>query len=735
MPKVYDVKLNELAGRLSADGTLSEIDVNALIDQAMADGALSSAGRNELKILLCRYADQLESPAARDRLQGFIGIVDKSIRELAYRTEKDKGVIDVAEAEALLALARNNPRISKRETLSLQGVMIAMHLTPAARAELERGLAKTGAPSLDLKLPPILGRTYVLSTEGHFSTGSGAAPRYDENGALTVYRAAAALARAPADVLKDVPTAVKEKLSAHLQRALAAGEDAGPLPQLWKQRLRAGAATTLLALIEGCGADDTAVRAQALDLYFAAADREPDGGLRASMFFNLERLEASLTPADQARLQALGNLVIPTRPPYDKWLADGKREIHVKHYAHADCWANNAEPVAAYRARGFQVVEDHSAETPKRWILEGTNAAAPGGPIKVKVDLVQSHDGIFQSMSDPDNQVILYTGHSNLGGNVSEELRLGPQEKGAKLILLAMCRGKQNMFEVANKYSASHFITTNHPSYFTSMMPMTMGVIDGIMNQWDYDTMRAHIPAIWDTDQIDNYFFPNQRRRYALYDLDRDGVVDGRGPGVDRIYNVGLKVPAGAKADGVPRANDYAPEDLDGSKVLHAVQFLNTLMTYHVEHGPGSSAFGAADADAFLSGGWFAGRDTELVRLTKETVGDRDLVRVQVNKALADQTWPVLGAIVQCEVAKLLAKERRGGALSREDLGRALLFAGEYLSYMYCSAEEAEAAVRAIGRDAGLPKLSFAKLAEAIDTDGHGYATDQQLQALLARLQ
>jgi hypothetical protein len=736
MPKIFDSKLNTLAQQLVADGRLSTADVNQLIDAAMENKDLSSAQGKELKAIASSLADRLDSPEAKQRLLGFIGIVDKSIRNLAYSVEKEKGIIDTPDAKQLVDLARRNVLVSTRDRLSLQSVMIAMRLTPAARAELEAALGPPtpSVPTIDLKLPPILGRTYVLSPDGYLTTGSGAPPSFDENGALTLYRAAMALSRADGVPFATVPTAIKEKLVAHLEKAFAAGQEDRTLPQIPKQRMRSGAATILSSLIEGCGASDAAVRQRALDLYFKQATAEPLGGLRASMYFNLARLESTLSAVNKAALGTLAELVIPTKPPYDLWLKDGKRELHVMHYAHEDCWKNGADPIAAYQTLGFKVVEAKTDSKPKRWLLEGVNDKAPGGPLKVKVEIKQTHDGIFQSMDDPDNHVILYTGHSNLGGNVSEELRLGPAEKGQKLILLAMCRGKQNMFEVANKYSASHFITTNSPSFFSSVMPVAMGVIDGVMNLRDYDGIRAHTQPISDTGQIDNYFYPNQARRFALYDMDQDGVVDGKGEAIDRLYNVGLTVPAGTKVDGVPRVNDYTIEDLEGSKVVHAVQFLNTLMTYHVDHGHNSSSFKAGDMDSFLSGGWFDGPLTELVRLTKRKVDGSDMVKVEVNKALADQAWPVIGALVQFETVKLLAKERNNGKLSDDDNARAMLFAGEYLAYMYCSFEEAEAAMKAIGKIAGKAKLGYDVATKAVEADGDGYVTDTQMRALLAAI-
>src|SRR5690606_23993476 len=148
--------------------------------------------------------------------------------------------------------------------------------------------------------------------------------------------------------------------------------------------------------------------------------------------------------------------------------------------------------------------------------------------------------------------------------------------------------------------------------------------------------------------------------------------------------------------DGVVRPSDVKAEELDGTKVLHAVQFLNTLMTYHVDHGHHTSSFKHGDMDNFLSAGWFDGPADEKVRLEKNPDGK---IEVRVNKGLADQSWYVLGTILQFEVTRLLLQERNGGTLTKQDEARAALFAGEYLAYMYCSLDEAVAAIRAVARD------------------------------------
>ncbi|MBN2360083.1 MAG: hypothetical protein JXR83_11575 [Deltaproteobacteria bacterium] len=744
MPRVTDANIRLLVQQLAQDGVIDRKDVDQLVDAALNDKILSDTERKDLRQVLTSLGDKFDCAETRQRLKSFLAITNAGLRNLSHQLERDDGVIDIEDAGKLVDLANKDGSISGRERYSLRAIMVSSKLTDDARARLAAavdGVAPTPPTPpptppvdtpIDLNLPPVAGQKYTLSPAGHLVTGSGSPARYDEQGAISIYRAADALARADGVPLASVPTAVKEKMLEHLQRAFDAGRETDPLPRVSKQRMRSGAATTLLCLIEGCQAAEAPVRQRALDLYFKQALAEPLSGLRASMCFNLERLEGALDAADRTRLQQLRDAVIPKQPPYDKWFADGKREIKVKHYAHAECWQYGANPIDRYTGRGYQLVEKHEDEKPPRWVLSKTNSAAAGGPISMQVEVYQTHDGIFSAMDDPDVNMILYTGHSNLGGNVSEELRLGSEQKGEKLVLLAMCRGKQNMYEVANKYPNCGFVTTDNPSSFSSVMPVAIGLTEGVLNQRDYVGIREATQDIWDSGGKNNYFYPHEARRYALYDQDRDGVIDGRNSTVDRLFHVDLKLPPGTKVDLVARANDYQVEDLDGTKVQHAVQFLNTLMTYHVDHGNHTSAFKHGDMDCFLSKGWFDGPTDKLVKLDQVTVNGKPMLEVRVNKALADQSWFSLGTLLNFEVCRELLRQRAGGTLSAEDEARAALFAGEYLCYMYCSFNEAAAAVRGIGRYCQhLHDLDFRSLYQAIESDGHGYVTDKQMQALL----
>lgn len=732
MPAITNANIRALAQRLAQDGAVDKKDVDALVDAAMQDSTLTGAERAELREVLKGFADKMDSAETKQRLKSFLAIQNGGIRELAHTLERDDGVIDAGDAAKIADLVNKDGRVSGRERYSLAAVMVGARMTDEARAALKAtaGEARPDNPTpgrlVDLGLPEVDGKKFQLSSEGFLTAGGPA--RYDEAGAYEVYQGADALTRADGAALKGVPADVQAKLLSHLEKAFDAGKETSPLPEVSKLHMRSGAAATLIALIEGAEGD---LKQKAVDLAFQQAFAEPMHGIRASLFFNLERIKDQLSPADQAKLGELEKAVIPQKPPYEKWFEDGKREINVKHYAHHECWIHGGDPIRDYQNDGFKVVSTFENEEPKRWILEKDNPDAPGGNVKMRVEIVQSHDGIFQSMDDPDVNMIFYTGHSNLGGNVSEELRLGTEEKSEKVILLAMCRGKQNMFEVANKYPNSHFVTTDKPSYFSSVIPVALGMANGALRLDDYGGMKEKTRRIWDEGGNKNYFYPDEPRRYALYDLDKDGVIDSRGAHVDRLYDVALKKPDANRLDGVPRATSVSAEELDGTNVLHAVQFLNTLMTYHVDHGHHTSAFKSSDMDNFLSAGWFDGPLDEKVRLEKTPDGK---VEVRVNKALAEQSWAVLGTLVQYEVVKQLLAERNGGTLTKKDEARAMLFAGEYLAYMYCSLDEAQAGIRAISRDSEhLPGTSFNDLYQAIDADGHGYVTDKQVEALVGQ--
>ena len=740
MPRV-DAPVRSMIEQFASAGSITRDQATQVLEATLADKTLSRAERKELIQALATHADKFE-PDAKSAVQTLLNTRLAVLRQPVLDALSD-GVVDLADAQKLLNLVTADGKITGNEKYSLRSLMVANKMTPDAQAAMAAkvGGASSGGtvakPTLDLNLPQVEGSGYRLSPEGHFQVGAQTTPpRFDEHGALATYRAATALAAAPRDVLKDVPTDVKANMVTHLDKCFDAGQNSAALPQVSKARMRSGAATALLAVIEGCKTPaDKAVKDKAVSSFLKHAAAETDPGLRASMYFNLKDVAGSLSTEQKKSLGELASVVVPQRPEYEKWFANnGERTINVKHYAHDECWIHGANPETIYAKMGFKLIEKNETAKPPRYVYEKTNANAPGGEVKMRVEVLRTHDGLFDSMDDAKTNAIFYTGHSNLGGNVSEELRLGTEEAGNKFVMLGMCRGKQNIPEFANKHPNTHFVTTDAPSYFSSMPAVVTGAASALLGLKDYQGMQSGTGRIWDENGNANYFYPNEERRYALYDLDRDGRVDAKGSARDRLFDVGLSFPKGTKVDLQPRDNDYKASELDGGKVLHAVQFLNSLTTYHVDHGHNSSKLDNKDMDAFLGGGWFEGPKDEAVRVKKETVDGKTMYRVSVNKAFADQSQFALGAMVQFETIKQMLADRNGGTVSTDDKLRALLFSGEYLAYMYCSYEEAHGSIRGLAAKEGMGGLNFDKLMKAIDADGHGYVTDAQVAALRSQL-
>jgi hypothetical protein len=477
------------------------------------------------------------------------------------------------------------------------------------------------------------------------------------------------------------------------------------------------------------GADTPAVRDQAAKAYLDRAIREPNEALRANMFRNIEPLRGQLSAENAGKVDRLKTLVLPQTPPYAEWFGarNPTKTLEVRHYAHKECWEHATDPITRYKELGLKVTRQGTENGEKFWEMTGKikdpTGRNPDMPARVKV--YETHDEVLRDMNDPNVHAVFYTGHSNLGGNVSEAIKNGPEANGSKFVHLGLCRGQQNIFEVANKYPNAHLSTSRDPHYFHNMMDVVNNTLKGFAARegWEAIDRRSDVES-------QNFIRPHEGSRYEYIDQDRDGKMELDPTGRDRFFNVNRNEPETSRTDLVPRAEARPAQDIDGLKVVDGVNFARTLLTYHVEHGPGKSALGGVTGDRFTANGWFEGDvNREPVRITEERGKDgRPVYKVAVNKDLAGQGTYALGALVQYEIFRKFGS--KDGSFSADDKARALLATGTYLSYMYCTEAEANAIMKAIGTRAGVSNLSFRKVYEAIETDDHGYVTDGQADAL-----
>ncbi len=607
--------------------------------------------------------------------------------------------------------------------------------TPAVGALTGAGLDAMSAV-LDPGLPLVRGKPILLHADGFFLRGPyNREPRFDAQGAQVLYRAARGLADAPPDILGHIPVGVRQRLLAHLEQALAAGNTDGGLPDISRRKLRAGAVTALLTLAQS-SPDAPALAARAVDLLLTQGLTDPEPRLQAFIHLNLEALcKAVPFGADQElRFAALSEQVRPTRPPYEALFASPDKVFQVAHYAHEEAWRWD-NPVRAYERAGYRVV-DHQPATDGReeiWVLEArlTDPARQQPDTPVRVRLVKSNREILRDLDRPEIDAIVYTGHAHLGGNVSEAVRLGPEQLGKKLLVFTVCRGAQTLHQVANRCPHSAVITTRDPSYFTNMMGVVLGTLQGVAARQTYAEMREAWQFDYRGEPKDNFILPGEER-YARYtDFNRDGVADLTPFGVQRFFNVIDDHADGGKTDLRPRAVEAHADEIDAAKVIDAVHFARTIIDAHHEYNRtyGESPLARVSPASLIAGGWYDGAlaDPPVAVVEQRDAGGAAHLVVRVNKHYKDQSPFALGALVQLELVRHFAGDSAGTPANR---GLSLLLAGEFLQQMYAPREEAQAVIAALGERLEVRGATWDALAAVFATDHHGFGSLDHVRQL-----
>ncbi|MFC1706689.1 hypothetical protein ACFL59_07695 [Planctomycetota bacterium] len=666
---------------------------------------------------------------------------DSNVKDLATRALRD-GRVTGQEVEDLVRGAHDwgEMQPAEREALGRLVTDHASSFEASARVALCSflGIADplgdqgpTGRP-IDLNLPKVAGRSFGVHPQG-YPVELGAAdgpPGLRGEGAERIYRGGKALVEAPPGVLRGVPAEVQERMlesaSAWYDQGLAEVASS-PISPTDAHKVRSGAAATLLALVEG--GKTPAIRDQAAKALIERAGKEPMEGLRANIYVNLEAHEKELSPTLRSELGLLKEKVLPAKPPYDKWFPTGNETFEVVHYLHPDHWERGLpDPFEAYREIGMEVTSHHTNEHgEEEWILEGNVKGADGAEQPTRARLIKTHDEFTRDLDDPNVHAVFYTGHSNLGGNVSEAVKHGPDMNGDKLLYFKVCRGVQNLYEVANKYPNAHILTTRDKTPSSTRVDGVIGVLSGVARRDSYEGIRSGTGLGRGYER--NLVIPDELQRFEYTDMDFDGEPELGLDARDRFFDVLTREPDLVKTDLSPRTELRAASEIDATAVMNGINFARTLVSYHTKHGASNSPFRGVKGDRIEADGFFEGSD-DAIRVTETTGRDgKPVYNVAVNKAFADQSAYAIGALVQFELTRHFAE--KDGSFSKEEKARAILMTGEYLSYMYASNRESNAITRAIGKRAGIDNLRFNTVYEAIEADDSGYATDGQVDALL----
>jgi hypothetical protein len=350
----------------------------------------------------------------------------------------------------------------------------------------------------------------------------------------------------------------------------------------------------------------------------------------------------------------------------------------------------------------------------------------------MRVRLVRSNELLFRDVGDRKTQVVIYSGHSHVGGNVTASLRQSADSEGPKVMAFAVCNGAQTLFKVVNRHPETDFLTTRDISYFSHGLVLALGLLDGIAARHTYRQIRDGL-RFAAFERPDNITIPEEQVYAAHLDLNGNGQPDVVGGVVERYFNVHDDHAADGKTDLRARAVDADPDAIDGHKVMDAVQFARTIAHTHQNYQGHfhASPIRGFDLHAWRSGGWYAGSvEDPAVRVVEERGADGKARQVvQVNRCYKHQSAYAIGALVCWEMVRRYT-EMTGRAFDADAKAQAIILAGEMVYELYGTREEARAIFTALGERAGIRGLSADFVLDAVEAEEHGMGSATQLAKL-----
>lgn len=575
-----------------------------------------------------------------------------------------------------------------------------------------------------------------LHPDGTFSLGQGAAGAGAAAMAPALYEAA--LASDAKNPYERLPTPAKVKAFTVLESCAKEGADRAVremTPGETTMQLKSGTATLFLDLARAAAKpEDKKLREQVINRYLTIAEKEIHRSLRLSMTLNLDALrsELALSPEQTSRLDKLLALALPSKPPYEEWFKNGNTHLKIRHYMHEDFYE---EDLRIYTGRNYRRTDLPDGRVVFEKTVKDPTGRYPDTTFTVETTKVAwgTDRAMLKEMNDPDVNIQVYTGHSELGGNIAQSLKAAPQtEVGSKLVYLGMCRGKQNVADFTNRFPRAHLITTAKPATAYGTDGMVEAILDTVVERGDYSVLAKKAPNRAYSGEGD-HMLPNDPRMYSYRDLDADGKLDA-GYRMDRVYDIYPRAPGQAAIDFLP-GPPVDPAKVDGTNVLNAIGFANTLLTYHVEHGDRTSPITAKYTDNLIADGFYRSDSDEFLKVTPETKNGRTFLRVGVNSRYANQSEHALGMRVLYELNRYITVQEKG-SLDADDKMRGLLLACEWLEYMEGPTSLADKLTLNIAKLYGWPEgiSYFGVIRPAFLKDDHAYVSKEILTALKAEI-
>ena len=492
-----------------------------------------------------------------------------------------------------------------------------------------------------------------------------------------------------------------------LTKALSGGTHGKPTRAGLLQR--SAAVTALLSLAGAAKAD---VRDQAIATYTGAMKSERTFGLRMSMMVNLDAAKLPLTGQAATIADQVRGELLPQQPPYDKWFKGDKHTLNVRHYVMEDFFKANR---SAYLKRGFTI----KSETANRieFTRELVDPSGKNKPVTANVTVMKGESDIFRDMKNPDVQMVVYSGHAQLGGVVEGSLAAAKGKMaGDKLVQLYQCRGKQTVGDVLARFPGAQATATFSSSYDEDDVKVLTDTFDLIARRGSYPELRTDLRGEGLLQTSRNYLLPDDARVLGSRDEDRDGRRDVSGVGVDRFFDPRLARNDGGKVDFKPTAPAPDPESISGEKLAHAISYANTAFYYFAEENK-AAPLTVAQSDHFVPAGWFASKGDEAVRVTESQKDGQTWYQVSVNSRYAGQSREAIAAMTLFEMQKHLCQKAKGG-FDEADKLRGLQLVQGYTDMMVEYREDCDKLMQGFAQKYGFKGVDWDVVAGASMKDG-----------------
>lgn len=630
----------------------------------------------------------------------------------------------------------SSPRVTTGVTASRTGASAKPGSTSGAPV-LELPLGPTGLGAL-AGTTPGLGRSGVrgatkalgvlpggaaltLGTSGRFLAGGKLPSELPGRGAdAEVLDAAGRIAAAQQGLFAQLPmnATLREKVLSQLSSAL--DHALGAKKSVHRAQVTAGALTLLIDLASSAPKSASSLFDQIVTKLLDTLGALDDVEQRAFYLRSMKSvLGSKLDSPQRSALRKLERALMPAEAPVEAWTENRTKPLEVRHTIHPEFWK---EELAFFsKKNGFTLLKKNAGDTERTYRGEIPDPAGKKPKLVVNMTVRKDELDYLESMSDPGVHVVLYSGHSALGGNGSQAIQDAGPMKGSqpKLVFAANCRGKDNYAAFTNKYPEAHVIMTEHPTYGPSGQARIEAIFDTLARGESYAYMRKQSEEAWWDEPADNYFYPDESRKFRFMDSDSDGKLDVGSLGVDRHFDAGAR--AGA------------------DKFVRAVNFANSELFYHweVEHEHGKkSYYGKEYSDSLVPDGRLtnpaAGRLVEVTPAGGSSGQKRFRVRYADGPArVMDQN--LYAGLATTQIILALAQDKAKKIDLREAL-RAVLMGSQAIHYLDVYSDTNPKNQRRFFEELGLGKKIDPKKVDHIFNSFDANASTAQVEAFEALL-